>query len=275
MNAAAEFTIPSRLCLQENIYCFYQFLFFPPKHIVWEKQEFLAILCMHVCVCVCVYIYTHTHTQTDGWIYRDTVHCTWIILWFFGCFWTKQIMSKEVPLITTTLIQFLGRVNCIDVRNVAYLRRVHAFLWFMYRFVLWQRWVVANGSRKLWLEWFCLSKGHWCQQAVTHTRAQSLVCEWNDWNTCKHYHRKDMDIGEEEKRPRDKQTDKQTPWPESSSELYRPRNHRLSVKLVPTLMDRGCCMVNTMVDQRTQTTNTSLSTQNFHWICTAYPTVSA
>jgi hypothetical protein len=32
---------------------------------------------------------------------------------------------------------------------------------------------------------------------------------------------------------------KQTPWPEPASELYRPRDCRLSAKLVPTLADRG------------------------------------
>jgi hypothetical protein len=30
-----------------------------------------------------------------------------------------------------------------------------------------------------------------------------------------------------------------TPWPESESELYRPSDHRLSAKLVPTSWDRG------------------------------------
>jgi hypothetical protein len=32
---------------------------------------------------------------------------------------------------------------------------------------------------------------------------------------------------------------KQTPWPESASELYRPSDRRLSAKLVPTFADRG------------------------------------
>jgi hypothetical protein len=32
----------------------------------------------------------------------------------------------------------------------------------------------------------------------------------------------------------------QTPWPESASELYRPSDLRLSVKLVPTFDDWGC-----------------------------------
>jgi hypothetical protein len=32
---------------------------------------------------------------------------------------------------------------------------------------------------------------------------------------------------------------KQTPWPESASELYRPSDLRLSTKLVPTSADRG------------------------------------
>jgi hypothetical protein len=36
---------------------------------------------------------------------------------------------------------------------------------------------------------------------------------------------------------------KQTPWPYSASELYRPRDRRLSAKLVPTLADRGCRVV--------------------------------
>jgi hypothetical protein len=33
------------------------------------------------------------------------------------------------------------------------------------------------------------------------------------------------------------------PWPESASELYRPSDHRLSEKLVPTSVDRGCHVV--------------------------------
>jgi hypothetical protein len=32
---------------------------------------------------------------------------------------------------------------------------------------------------------------------------------------------------------------KQTPWPESASELYRPSDRRLLAKLVPTFADRG------------------------------------
>jgi hypothetical protein len=40
-----------------------------------------------------------------------------------------------------------------------------------------------------------------------------------------------------------KQTNKQTLWPESASELYRPRYHLLSAKLVPTFADRGCHVV--------------------------------
>jgi hypothetical protein len=36
---------------------------------------------------------------------------------------------------------------------------------------------------------------------------------------------------------------KQTPWPESASEPYRPNDHRLSAELVPTFADRGCHVV--------------------------------
>jgi hypothetical protein len=36
---------------------------------------------------------------------------------------------------------------------------------------------------------------------------------------------------------------KQTSWPESVSELYRPSDRRLSVKIVPTFADKGCLMV--------------------------------
>jgi hypothetical protein len=32
---------------------------------------------------------------------------------------------------------------------------------------------------------------------------------------------------------------KQTPWPESASELYRASDRRLSAKLLPTSADRG------------------------------------
>jgi hypothetical protein len=33
------------------------------------------------------------------------------------------------------------------------------------------------------------------------------------------------------------------PWPETASELYRPSDHSLSAKLVPTYEDRGCHVV--------------------------------
>jgi hypothetical protein len=43
--------------------------------------------------------------------------------------------------------------------------------------------------------------------------------------------------GDANKRP------KQTSWPESACELYRPNDRCLSAKLVPTFADRGCHMV--------------------------------
>jgi CBS-domain-containing membrane protein len=36
---------------------------------------------------------------------------------------------------------------------------------------------------------------------------------------------------------------KRTPWPESASELNRPSDRRLLVKLVPNFADKGCHMV--------------------------------
>jgi hypothetical protein len=36
---------------------------------------------------------------------------------------------------------------------------------------------------------------------------------------------------------------KQTPWPESASELYGPSDRRLSEKLVPNFADRSCHVV--------------------------------
>jgi hypothetical protein len=36
---------------------------------------------------------------------------------------------------------------------------------------------------------------------------------------------------------------KKTPWPESATEQYRPSDRRLSAKLVPTFVDRGCHVV--------------------------------
>jgi hypothetical protein len=36
---------------------------------------------------------------------------------------------------------------------------------------------------------------------------------------------------------------KSTPWTESASELYGPSDRRLSAKLVPTFVDRGCHVV--------------------------------
>jgi hypothetical protein len=40
-------------------------------------------------------------------------------------------------------------------------------------------------------------------------------------------------------------TNKQTPWLQSASDLYRPRDRRLSVKLVSSFEDRGCSVVST------------------------------
>jgi hypothetical protein len=34
-----------------------------------------------------------------------------------------------------------------------------------------------------------------------------------------------------------------SPWPESASELYQPRDRHMSAKLVPTFTDRGCRVV--------------------------------
>jgi hypothetical protein len=39
------------------------------------------------------------------------------------------------------------------------------------------------------------------------------------------------------------ETETDTPWPESASELYRPSNRRFLAKLVPTVVDRGCHVV--------------------------------
>jgi hypothetical protein len=49
------------------------------------------------------------------------------------------------------------------------------------------------------------------------------------------------------KKPASKSWNEQTPWPEPASELYRPSDRSLSTKLVPTLADRGCCLVSTVV----------------------------
>jgi hypothetical protein len=44
-------------------------------------------------------------------------------------------------------------------------------------------------------------------------------------------------------RNRPKNKLKQTPWPESASELHRPSDRPLSAKLVPIFAERGCHMV--------------------------------
>jgi hypothetical protein len=36
---------------------------------------------------------------------------------------------------------------------------------------------------------------------------------------------------------------KQTPWSESASQLYRPSDRCLSAKLLPTFVDKGCHVV--------------------------------
>jgi hypothetical protein len=40
-----------------------------------------------------------------------------------------------------------------------------------------------------------------------------------------------------------KEKQKQIPWPQPASELYRPSDRRLSTKLVPIFVDRGCRVV--------------------------------
>jgi hypothetical protein len=39
---------------------------------------------------------------------------------------------------------------------------------------------------------------------------------------------------------------KETPWPESASELNRPSDRRLSATLMPTFKNRGCHVVSVM-----------------------------
>jgi hypothetical protein len=43
-----------------------------------------------------------------------------------------------------------------------------------------------------------------------------------------------------------KQKQKQTPWSESASKLYRPSDRRLSAKSLPTFADKGCHVVSVM-----------------------------
>jgi hypothetical protein len=38
---------------------------------------------------------------------------------------------------------------------------------------------------------------------------------------------------------------KKTLWPEPASELYPPIDRRMSAKLLPTFVNRGCCVVST------------------------------
>jgi hypothetical protein len=55
-------------------------------------------------------------------------------------------------------------------------------------------------------------------------------------------------------------TNKQTPWPESASELYRPSDRSLSAKLLPIFVDRGCHVVSVTdenIKYDNQTTQTS------------------
>jgi hypothetical protein len=40
-----------------------------------------------------------------------------------------------------------------------------------------------------------------------------------------------------------KKKNKQTPWSESASELYRPSGRRLSAKRLPTFADKGCHVI--------------------------------
>jgi hypothetical protein len=41
----------------------------------------------------------------------------------------------------------------------------------------------------------------------------------------------------------DKRNNRQTNWPQSASELYRPSDHRLSAKLFPSFSDRESLVV--------------------------------
>jgi CBS-domain-containing membrane protein len=49
--------------------------------------------------------------------------------------------------------------------------------------------------------------------------------------------------GKKEGKKKDEEINKQTPWSESASELYRLSDHRLSAKLVPIFADSGSHVV--------------------------------
>jgi hypothetical protein len=50
-------------------------------------------------------------------------------------------------------------------------------------------------------------------------------------------------MGETRNEYKNNKTNKQTPWPQPASELYRPSDRRLLAKLVPTFTDRACHVV--------------------------------
>jgi hypothetical protein len=50
-------------------------------------------------------------------------------------------------------------------------------------------------------------------------------------------------VNSTEFRPGNAKRSKETQWPESASDLYRPRDSLLSEKLAPTFADRGCHVV--------------------------------
>jgi hypothetical protein len=73
-------------------------------------------------------------------------------------------------------------------------------------------------------------------------------------------------------------SNKKTPWPKSVSELYRPSDCHLSVKLVPTFADAGCHVVGVTGSygrileflDRSQNTNATRNIYNNRMDCNSY-----
>jgi hypothetical protein len=66
---------------------------------------------------------------------------------------------------------------------------------------------------------------------------------WTDWGEPRNVSSRICNLWVKILNCTNKQTNKQTPWSESASELYRPSDRRLSAKWLPTFADRGCHMV--------------------------------
>jgi hypothetical protein len=135
---------------------------------------------------------------------------------------SERVIDKPCPVTRSLTRRNADRHSCLKWESKSRFqeRTIHAATvigtFIMTRLVISQSLQLLVESKGFWRLW--ISQNHW---------VSGICLPFEIIMNCKTQHTKNRQI----------------PWPESASELYRPSDHRLSVKPVPTLADRGCHVV--------------------------------